>query len=177
MNKATLPRSPLRELTQAVAGVVLTLVLPGCSTITTAQYDVNALAKYTWQVDYAPNPADVRSRRSELFASTALMNRNGEKPSEAVTGPDERGLWWPALPPRPTVDEIEQRQQTLERPSTPQLIKSVEYQISFQHQGATVTMPTNYDVYREGVKAKRTGASLELTLGLGDRSVEKAEPR
>jgi hypothetical protein len=42
------------------------------------------------------------------------VNRNGVKPPGAVVGPDDRGLWWPTLPPRPSVDEVEQRKKSQE---------------------------------------------------------------
>ncbi|OYE01698.1 hypothetical protein CDG79_28090 [Nostoc sp. 'Peltigera membranacea cyanobiont' 232] len=38
------------------------------------------------------------------------------------------------------------------------------------------TLPTNYDVYRQVVKAYPQRTPLELTLGVNDNSVEKAEP-
>lgn len=160
-----------------VVGVALVASLAGCSTLTTDQYDALALTRYTWQVSYSTDPTHVRGQRFEAFAATTLLNQNGQKPRDAVTGPDERGLWWAALPPRPTMEAIEQRQQTLEQPDTPQLIKQVDYRLRFQREGKSVTLPTNDDVYREAVKAKRIGASLALTLGLGDRTVEKAEQR
>lgn len=39
----------------------------------------------------------------------------------------------------------------------------------------TTTLPTNYDVYRQVVKAYPQITPLELTLGVNDNSVEKAE--
>lgn len=95
----------------------------------------------------------------------------------AVTGPDDRGLWWPALPPRPTVDEIEAKTQPSEIARTPELIKSVEYQMTYQAENQTQTLPTNYDVYREVVKAYPNQIPLELILGINQGSVEKAEPQ
>lgn len=160
-----------------VVGLALVTSLAGCTTLTTDQYEATALMRYTWQVSYSTDPTHVRGQRFEAFASTTLLNRNGQKPLDAVTGPDDRGLWWAALPPRPTLDAIEQRQQALEKPDTPQLIKQVDYRLRFQRDGAMVTLPTNYDVYREAVKATRVNGSLALTLGLGDRTVEKAEQR
>ena len=151
--------------------------LPSCTTVLTNQYEATALTQYTWQVEYGVDPTNARGQRFEAFASTSLLNRNGEKPIGAVTGPDDRGLWWAALPPRPTVDEIEQRQKPLEKPGPPQLIKRVDYQIKFPQNQQTVTLPTNHDVYREVVKAQRSRVPLQLTLGIGDRSVEKAQPR
>jgi hypothetical protein len=126
-------------------------------------------------VAYGTDPGHVRNQRFKDFASTSLLNRNGVKPSGAVVG-DARGLWWGALPPSPTVDEIEQHQQPLEEAGTPQLIKSVDYQITFLQGGTSTTLPTNYDVYRAVVKGLRSHTPLQLTLGIGDRSVEKAEP-
>ncbi|XGV98493.1 MAG: hypothetical protein ACAF41_06065 [Leptolyngbya sp. BL-A-14] len=160
-----------------VIGAVLVTTLAGCTTLTTDRYEATALTRYTWQVSYSTDPNHERGQRFEAFASTTLLNRNGQKPVDAVTGPDDRGLWWAALPPRPTLAAIEQRQQTFEQPDTPQLIKKVDYRLRFQRDGKTVTLPTNYDVYREAVKAIRTGASLLLTLGLGEQTVEKAEQR
>ncbi|MBW4692536.1 MAG: hypothetical protein KME27_12305 [Lyngbya sp. HA4199-MV5] len=160
-----------------VMGLALAASFAGCTTLATDQYEATALTRYTWQVSYSTDPTHTRGQRFEAFASTTLLNQNGQKPVEAVTGPDERGLWWAALPPRPTMEAIEQRQQALEQPDTPQLIKQVDYRLRFQREGAMVMLPTHYDVYREAVKAKGVGASLALTLGLGDRTVEKAEQR
>ncbi|MBD2019867.1 hypothetical protein H6F43_06650 [Leptolyngbya sp. FACHB-36] len=165
----------MKAVVYSLINLAVVLSLPGCTTISTNQYDATALTRYTWQVEYSTDPTKTRSRY-EAFATSELLNRNGEKPAGAVTGPDDRGLWWGALPPRPTVDDIEQRQQ-LDKPDTPQLIKSVTFQISFLQNGQPTTLPTNYDVYRTVVKAKRSNAPLELTLGVGDRSVEKAEPK
>lgn len=38
------------------------------------------------------------------------------------------------------------------------------------------TLPTNYDFYRQVVKAYPQKTPLQLTLGINDDSVEKAEP-
>ena len=78
-------------------------VMTGCTNITTSQYEATALTSYTWQVKYANNLTTEPSPRLEEFATTSLLNRNGLKPPGAFTGPDDRGLWWAALPPRPTV--------------------------------------------------------------------------
>jgi hypothetical protein len=78
------------------------------------------------------------------------------------------------LPPRPSIDEVEQRQR-YEKASTPELLKSVEYQISFGLGNERRTLPTNYQVYRQVVKAYPQKLPLQLTLGVNDNSVEKAE--
>lgn len=151
------------------------IALTSCSAVTTTEYEATARTTYTWQVKYAINPNSDNSARFETFASTSLLNRNGIKPANAVTGPDDRGLWWAALPPRPTVDEIEQRQKPAEKPSTPQLIKSVDYHLTYQTGAERRTLQTNYQVYRQVVKAYPQKAPLQLTLGINDNTVEKAE--
>jgi hypothetical protein len=161
----------------AVVGSVISIAiaLSGCSNVTIDQYEATAKTTYTWQVKYAVD-LNNKSPRYETFASTWVINRNGIKPAGAVTGPDDRGLWWTALPPRPTVDEVEQRKRMAEQASTPELIKSVEYQLSYRQGDRQVTLPTNYQVYRQVVKAYPTRTPLQLTLGVTDKSVEKAEP-
>ncbi|BAY13314.1 hypothetical protein [Calothrix sp. NIES-2098] len=156
--------------------VMLTaLTLSSCSTLNTSQYEATALTTYTWQMKYANNLSNEPSPQFETFASTSLLNRNGLKPEGAVTGPDDRGLWWPALPPRPTVDEIEQRKKPQQEVSKPELLKTVEYKITYSVGSQQKTLPTNYDVYRQVVKAYPSRTPLELTLGVNDNSVEKAE--
>ncbi|MEC4814848.1 MAG: hypothetical protein SAK29_16440 [Scytonema sp. PMC 1069.18] len=156
--------------------IALAVTLTSCSTPTTTQYEATALTKYTWQVKYAYDLTNEPSPRLETFATNSLLNRNGLEPPQAVTGPDDKGLWWSALPPRPSVDEIEQRKQPQEQVSPPELLKSVEYRLTYEADGQQRTLPTNYDVYRQVVKAYPQRTPLQLTLGINDNSVEKAEP-
>ncbi|MDJ0735886.1 MAG: hypothetical protein QNJ47_17785 [Nostocaceae cyanobacterium] len=166
-----------QKVANATIPWVFALTLTSCSTVTTEQYEATARTSYTWQVKYAQNLADEPFPRLETFASNSLLNRNGLKPSGAVIGPDEKGLWWPILPPRPSVDEIEQRKKIpQEQVSKPELLKTVEYEIIYQTGEQQRNLPTNYQVYRQVVKAKNSGTPLELTLGVNDDSVEKAEP-
>jgi len=158
-------------------GISLAIALAACETLTTTQYEATARTTYTWRVEYSTNPGRDQATRIETFASTSLLNRNGNRPDGAVTGPDDQGLWWPALPPRPTVDEMEQRQRTYEKISTPQILKTVEYEITYQTGDRTTTASTNYDVYRTVVKALPNNTPLDLTLGVDERSVTKAEPQ
>ena len=158
-------------------GISLAIALAGCETLTTTQYEATARTTYTWRVEYSTNPGRDQATRIETFASTSLLNHNGNRPDGAVTGPDDQGLWWPALPPRPTVDEMEQRQRTYEKISTPQILKTVEYEITYQTGDRTTTASTNYDVYRTVVKALPNNTPLDLTLGVDERSVTKAEPQ
>ena len=173
--------SPLRQrhrgcgIFSIVGGTVSALALTSCSTVTTDQYEATARTTYTWQVKYSFNSGSDKIPRFETFASTNALNRNGLKPERAVTGPDDRGLWWPALPPRPTVDEVEQRQRPQEQATTPQLLKSVEYQLKFGVGDKQRTLPTNYEVYRQVVKAHPQKTPLHLTLGVNDNSVEKVD--
>ena len=159
-----------------IAAILTAFTLTGCTTLTSNQYEATALTTYTWQVKYANNLTNERLPRLETFASTSLLNRNGLKPEGAIVGPDERGLWWPALPPRPTIDEVEKRQRPQEEASKPELLKNVDYRLRYRVDEQEKALPTNYEVYREVVKAYPSHTSLHLTLGVDDNSVEKAEP-
>lgn len=146
--------------------------------ITTDQYEAVAKVTYTWQVQYSPNLGGDRKPRLEQFGSTSLTNRNGVRPDDAVTGPDDRGLWYPALPPRPTVDEMEDRQKSSsEEMSPPELLKDAEYSIAYSAPGEMRTLPTNYQAYRQAVRAYADQRPLLLTLGLRNGSILKAEPK
>lgn len=166
-----------RLISSPLSVFILPIVaIAGCSNVTTNQYEATALTTYTWQVKYADDLASETSPRFETFATTSLLNRNGLKPPGAVTGPDDQGLWWPALPARPTVDEVEQRQKLAQQASKPELLKTVEYQLTYTANSQQRTLPTNYDVYRQVVKAYPSQTPLQLTLGINDDSVQKAEP-
>jgi len=167
----------LRSVQEALAVGSVGLALGSCAAIATDQYMATAFTRYTWLVEYAINPQKPATARVERFASTMLVNCNGLRPPGAVTGPDDRGLWWPALPPRPTLDEIEERRQPLKQVGTPQLLKSVKYELTYQVSGRTVTLSTNYSVYRQVGKAYLSKQPLKFTLGIGQRSVWKAEPQ
>ena len=121
--------------------VLTALTVIGCSTVTTDQYEATALITYTWQVKYAIDLANEPSPRFETFATTKLLNCNGLKPSGAVTGSDE-GLWWAALPPRPTIDQVEQRKKPQEQASQPELLKAVDYKMTYGADGQEKTLPT-----------------------------------
>lgn len=165
----------LKKFFTIAIGITSAIALTSCTTLTINQYQATAQTTYTWQVKYSTSPSD-KLPRFETFAATSLLNRNGQQPPDAVTGPDDQGLWWPALPPRPTVDQIEQRQKPQEQPSTPELLKSVNYQITYIEGSKPRTLPTNYQVYRQVVKAYPAQRPLQLTLGVNNSSVEKAEP-
>ncbi len=164
-----------RQLFSLLACFCVTVALTGCDTVTTDQYESTALTTLTWQVQYSTDPVNDKQPRFEEFASNSLLNRNGEEPKDAVIGPDDKGLWWPKLPPRPTVDEVEQRQKHGEQASKPELLRNVKYEITYQQDGQKLTLPTNYDVYRQVVRAYPSRKPLQLTLGINNSSVTKAE--
>lgn len=168
-------RPPVLKRFTQLLGAAIATTLVGCNSIITERYDATATVTYTWKVEYTTTPVASKDRRIETFASNTLVNHNGEKPPGAVTGPDDRGLWWPALPPRPTVDQIEAAAQVNEKPGTPELLKDVEYELTYQIGNRQVTKPTNYQVYREVAKAYPEGLPVKFTLGAGDLSVDRAE--
>ncbi|MGC1308518.1 MAG: hypothetical protein WA885_14935 [Phormidesmis sp.] len=170
----------------AIAAIVVSVSvsISGCTQVNTnaseatADYEATATTTYTWQVEYLPRgggPDRPNDRRLEQFQSTTVVNRNGIRPDAAGSGPDDKGLWWPVLPPEPTVDDIEERLQQGENPRPPEVIKSVDYAITFNQAGDTKTLPTDYDVYRQAVKAFEKDRPLALTLGPQDKSVLKAD--
>lgn len=180
----TLPSAPSvstvrRRLFTGLAALSLASLVTACTTATTDEYEATALVTYTWQADYTSTGArqDDRPPRIEDFASTSVLNVNGQRPDDAVTGPDDRGLWMPALPPRPTVDELEERQRPGETVSSPRLLKDVKYSLTFDKEGQTVTLPTDYSVYRQVARNYPDQPPLDLTLGVNESSVEKAEPK
>ncbi len=152
------------------------LTLTSCSIVTTEEYEATALTSYTWQVKYANNLTNAPQPRIETFANASVLNQNGLKPSAAVVGPDDLGLWWPTVPQKPSVDEVEQRKKPQEEVGKPELLKDVNYQLTYKEGEQQRTLPTNYEVYRQVVKAYPSRTPLELTLGVNDNSVEKAEP-
>lgn len=164
-----------RQFWVFLVSVGVAVVLSSCDTVTTDQYDATALTTLTWQVQYSTDPVNDKQPRFEEFASNSLLNRNGEKPQDAVIGPDDKGLWWPKLPPRPSIDEVEQRQKPGEQASKPELLRIVKYEMTYQQSGQKVTLPTNYDVYRQVARAYPSHKPLQLTLGVNNASVTKAE--
>lgn len=160
---------------------IAALLLTGCAqmatgdAITTGTYEAMATVTYTWQVEYTDLPDRPKDMRRETFASTSLVNRNGIKPDGAVTGPDDDGLYWPALPPRPTPEELQATAAGgSERSSGPLLQKDVEYAITFDYDGRRRTLPTNQRVYREAAKAFADEQALELTYGPNQDTVGAA---
>lgn len=144
----------------------------------TSDFQATAATTYTWQVEYLPRSVGQdrpNDRRLEKFDSTTVTSINGIRPEAEGSGPDSKGLWWPVLPPEPTVDEIEDRRRKSETARPPEVIKSVAYKITFNQAGEQVTLPTDYNVYRQAVKAYEKERSLLLTLGPQDTSVIKAE--
>ena len=153
--------------------VAISACEPVTTNFATTDYSATATVTYTWQVHY--NRDDGRDRpndtRIEKFESVSLENQNGVRPGLAITGPDSEGLWWPALPPEPTVDDIEARLGDNEQPDAPELIKSVAYTLTMDQAGQQKTLPTSYKVYRQAVKAHANQRPLEVILGPQDGSV------
>ncbi|NER20097.1 MAG: hypothetical protein F6J96_05070 [Symploca sp. SIO1C2] len=165
-----------RQLFSLVTSCSVAVALTSCSSVTIDQYQATAETTFTWRVRYTIDEATYRNPRFEEFASNSLLNYNGEKPEDAVIGPDDEGLWWPKMPPKPSIDQVEQREKVQEIHHKPELLRTVKYHLTYQQDGQTVTLPTNYQVYRQVARAYPYGKKLQLTLGINDGSVEKAEP-
>ncbi len=128
-------------------------------------HEAIATATYTWEVAYfsdrfrnTPN----RQRR-ETFATATVINRNGQKPAVNVIGPDDQGVWWPVLPPRPTADEVDARRQTLEMNDPPQIQKDVNYVLQCEDDRFLATA----EVYRRVARALEAGQRVRASYSLG----------
>ncbi|NEO46894.1 hypothetical protein [Moorena bouillonii] len=166
-----------RQIILMLIGFCVAVVLSSCNTVIITEYEATALTTLTWRVEYSINSTTDRDPDVEEFASKSVVNRNGEKPEGAVTGPDDKGLWWPVVPPKPSIDEVEQRQPLHHKPSKPELLRTVKYDITYKEGAQIVTLPTNYDVYRQVARAYPYQKPLRLTLGINDASVQKADTK
>lgn len=165
-----------------VSALFVSISTFGCTQVKTAEattdFQTTAATTYTWQVEYLPrNIGQDRpnNRRLEKFESTTVTSVNGIRPEAEGSGPDSKGLWWPVLPPKPTVDDIEDRRRKGETARPPEIFKYEAYKLTFNQAGELKTLPTDYNVYREAVKAFEKERPLMLTLGPQDTSVIKAE--
>ena len=168
-----------------VSALLVSLSTFGCTQVTTSNtaeattdFQTTAATTYTWQVEYIPRTIGQdrpNNRRLERFESTTVTSVNGIRPEAEGSGPDSKGLWWPVLPPEPADDAIEDRRRKGETARPPEIIKSEAYKVTFNQAGEVKTLPTDYNVYRAGVKAFEKERPLMLTLGPQDTSVIKAE--
>ena len=143
-----------------VSALVVAVSSLGCTQVKTAEattdFQATAATTYTWQVEYVPRSIGQdrpNNRRIEKFESTTVTSLNGIRPEAEGSGPDSKGLWWPVLPPKPTVDDIEDRRRKSETARPPEVIKSEAYKVTFNQAGEEKTLPTDYNVYLEAVKA------------------------
>jgi hypothetical protein len=134
-----------------------------------------AIATQTWEATYyiSKTAGGLNTQRSQSFQSNTLTNVDGKQPDNAVSI-DDNGIWWAALPPRPTADEVDQYRQTQEQNDPPQLQRSVEYQLRCENG----TLKTDAPTYREASRAIRAGQIVRVSH-LGDRAlkIEAQEPR
>lgn len=156
----------------------LGLAIAGCQEVVTDDFEAMAVTTYTWRAEYSPqgvSPDRPREGRMETFETNSLVNTNGQPTVDPTGDRDENGIWWPALPPKPTVEDLEARQKEGEVFSEPLIEKSVKYSLKFDKTGETVTLPTDFSVYRQAVKAYEADRPLKLLLGAQDAYVQKAE--
>lgn len=165
----------LKSFYLTIVTFVLALMLNSCTQLIIDEYEAIALTTLTWRVEYYIGSNDKRSRWEE-FSSTSLENINGERPVDAFGEADDKGLYWPAIPPKPSLDEIEERQKTGESHNRPEMLRQVNYSIAYAQGGRLANIPTHYPVYRQAVKAYQSGQSLKLILRVDDQFIEKAEP-
>ena len=124
-----------------------------------------ARASYRWRVDYSPSRSTSSriQERSEFFEGSELINRNREQPEGAVSGPDGDGIWWPALPPRPSLEAIDNAAERLEDSSDPTLVRKVDYFLQCDEGD----LSTDRRTYRRTSTEFRSGNTVEVSYGLG----------
>lgn len=132
-----------------------------------------AEATQTWEVEYyiSKTSGGLNSRRTQQFQGNTLTNLNGTKPQGAASGPDDNGVWWAALPPRPNADEVDRNRQPQERNDPPLLQRSVNYQLRCEDG----TLSTDAQTYREAARALRTGPTVLVSYSL-NRALKVEDP-
>ena len=172
-----LSRRKFNQIFLATAGLSMAIALNSCGTSQSGggQYEATAEATYTWRVNYTPDPSGDKRGRYQEFESASLINVNGEKPEGAVLQ-DDKSIWWPKLPPKPTVDDLEAgKKKSYEKIGKPELLRQVEYRVKFNKDGERLNLPTNHSVYRQVAK-NYPDIPLNFTMGVNNGSVTKATP-
>ena len=169
MTNSSCTNGPMKVTCLALIGAVLLATSCGVENGSVGTTDCQAAiarANYRWRVDYEFNKTSSNSRvtdRFEFFASSQLVNINGEEPPDAETGPDENGIWWPALPPRPTPELINERRDRLETHGAPLLLRTVDYFLQCE----VGNLSTDRRTYHLASNALSDGATLSATYSLG----------
>lgn len=119
----------------------------------------------TWRVTYYTNRTHLNPNnvRVEEFGKTQLTNRNGEKPVNAASGPNEDGVWFPALPPEPTPEEIENQRQFGERYNPPELNRNVKFTL----QCTVGDLAADGAIYRQAIVALRVSRNFRVSYSMG----------
>ena len=166
----------LSKICLASTAIGMAIIFNGCGSQQSAQYEATAKSNITWRVPYYQGDTTNDKRpRYEEFESASLVNVNGQKPEDAVYQ-DDKGIWWPKEPPKPTVDEIEGgKKKAYEKIGKPERLRQVEYRVKYNQDGERINLPTNYDVYRQVVKSY-PDTPLNFTMGINNGSVTKATP-
>jgi hypothetical protein len=156
------------------------LILSGCSSPNSIFPQTHcgtaiAIATQTWEVNYYTNKTagGLNAQRRQSFQSNRLINFNSEKPENAASGPDDTGIWWAALPPRPTIDEIDQHRELQEQNDPPRLQREVTYQLGCDKS----RLSTNAQLYREAARAIHSRKKVRVSYFWNHvLSVEGLEP-
>lgn len=174
----TINRRKFNRFCLATVGLTLAIAINSCGTSESAggQYETTAKATYTWRVRYTNAPTDDKRGHYQEFESTSLITRNGIKPEGGVMKDNDKDVWWPKLPPKPSVDEIESgKKSPSEKIGKLELGQSIEYRVKFDKDGEQLNLPTNYSVYRQ-VSQSYPDIPLNFTMGVNNGSVTKATP-
>jgi hypothetical protein len=171
-------RRKFNRLGLVAAGLSLAIAINSCGTSKSSagQYEAIAKATYTWRVRYSNAPTDDKRGHYEDFESTSLTTVNGQKPEGGVMKDNNKDVWWPKLPPKPSVDQIESgKKSPSEKIGKLELGQTIEYRVKFDKSGEMLNLPTNYSVYRQ-VSQVDSDTPMNFTMGVNNGSVTKATP-
>lgn len=175
-NFPTFYRPQFSQICLVSATMSVAVLFNGCGSQQSSQYEATSKATITWRVPYYESDRTNDKRpRYEEFESVSLTSVNGVKPEGAVRQ-DDKGVWWPKEPVRPTVDDIEGgKKKPYEKIGKPEALRQVEYRVKYSRDGERINLPTNHSVYRQVVKAY-PDVPLNFTMGANNGSVMKATP-
>ncbi len=127
-----------------------------------------AVATQTWEVNYYINKTSggLNTQRKQAFQRNTLTNLNGERPVDGVSS-DDNGIWWAALPSRPTADEVDQHRQLQEQNDPPLLQRAVDYQLRCENR----VLKTDALTYREASRGIRSGQAIRVNY-IGNQALE-----
>lgn len=130
-----------------------------------------ARATQAWRVNYDSDRSRLNPNNQRIveFGSAKVVTRNGkvEQPSQSVKpaelGTQENGIWYPAVPPKPSASEMAERRERGERIGTPELYRAVKYTLVCD----AGELEAGAGTYQAALKEIRSGEKVRVSYSLG----------